>query len=96
MMEEKKLCTFKNFHNELDRGDDKRSPVPSYECNLHINVHSNITFSYSTELRVGLSKLNFHKFKHNFGDTVNPICPLNDGIEDAEHFLLLCLSFDAQ
>merc|ERR1712141_719612 len=45
---------------------------------------------------VGLSKLNFHKFKHNFRDTINPMCPTNDGIEDTEHFLLLCPSFDVQ
>ena len=43
-----------------------------------------------------LSKLNFHKFKHNFRDTVNPMCPTNDGIEDTEQFLLLCPSFDNQ
>ena len=24
------------------------------------------------------------------------MCPLNDGIEDTEHFLLLCPSFDLQ
>ena len=41
-----------------------------------------------------LSKLNFHKFKHDFRDTINPMCPTNDGIEDTEHFLLLCPSFD--
>ena len=50
--------------------------------------------SYLTQLRVGLSKLNFHKFKHNFIDTVSPMCPANDGIEDTEHFLLLCHSFN--
>ena len=48
------------------------------------------------QLRVGLSKLNFHKFNHNFKDTLNPLCPTNDGIEDTEHFLLLCPSFDIQ
>ena len=52
--------------------------------------------SYLIQLRVGLSKLNFHKFKHNFRDTINPMCPTSDGIEDTEHFLLLCPSFDAQ
>ena len=31
---------------------------------------------------------------HNFKDTVNPMCPTNDGIEDTEHLLLLCPSFD--
>ena len=45
---------------------------------------------------VGLSKLNFHKFKRNFRDTINPMCPTSDGIEDTEHFLLLCPTFDAQ
>ena len=32
----------------------------------------------------------------NFRDTVNPMCPTNDGIDDMEHFLLLCPSFDIQ
>ena len=45
---------------------------------------------------VGLNKLNFHKFKHNFRDTINPLCPTNDGIEDTEHFLLLCPAFDTE
>ena len=49
-----------------------------------------------TQLRVGLSKLNFHKFRHNFKDIINPICPTNDGVEDTEHFLLLCPSFPVQ
>ena len=51
--------------------------------------------SILTQLRVGLSKLNFHKFKHNFRDTLNPMCPISDGIEDAEHFLLLCHAYDS-
>ena len=52
--------------------------------------------SYLTQLRFGLSKLNFHKFKHNFRDTINPMCPTSDGIEDTEQYLLLCPSFDVQ
>ena len=52
--------------------------------------------SYLSQIRVGLSRLNFHKFKQNFRDTVNLMCPTNDGIEDPEHFLLLCPSFDVQ
>ena len=53
-------------------------------------IHDPKGLSYLTQLRVGLSKLNFHKFKHNFRDTVNPMCPTSNGIEDIEHFLLLC------
>ena len=58
-------------------------------------IHDPTGLAYLTQLRVGLSKLNFHKFKHNFRDTVNPMCPTNDGIEDTEHFSLLCPSFEA-
>ena len=43
------------------------------------------------KLSVGLRKLNFLKFMHNFRDTINPMCPRSDGIEDTEH-----PSFDAQ
>ncbi len=59
-------------------------------------IHDPVGLSYLTQLRVGLSKLNFHKFKHNFRDTINPMCPTNDGIENTEHFLLLCPSFEVQ
>ena len=59
-------------------------------------IHDPIGLSYLTQLRVGLSKLNLHKFKHNFRDTINPMCPSNDGIESTEHFLLLCPSFEVQ
>ena len=59
-------------------------------------IHDPIGLSYLTQLRVGLSKSNLHKFKHNFRDTINPMCPSNDGIESTEHFLLLCPSFEVQ
>ena len=59
-------------------------------------IYDPIGLSYLSQIRVGLSKLNFHKFKHNFRDTVNPMCPINDGIENTEHFLLLCPAFEIQ
>ena len=61
----------------------------------NIGIHDPKGLSYLTQLRVGLSKLNFHKFKHNFRNAINPMCLTSDGIEDTEHFLLLCPSFDA-
>ena len=33
---------------------------------------------------------------YKFRDTINPLCPSNDGIESTKHFLLLCLSFEVQ
>ena len=51
--------------------------------------------SILTQLRVGLSKLNSHKFRHNFRDTLNPMCPINDGIGYGTLFAALpCLCFD--
>ena len=46
------------------------------------------------QLRAGLRKLNFRQFKHDFKDTLNPLCLINDGIEDMEHLLLLCYAYD--
>ena len=62
-------------------------------ANSVYGIHNPKGIAYLTQLRVGLSKLNFHKFKHDFKDTVNPMCSINDDIEDTEHFLLLCNSF---
>ena len=66
---------------------------PIYLVRSIFGIHDPKGLSYLTQLRVGLRKLNFHKFKHNFSDTVDPMCPANDGIEDTEHSLLLCPSF---
>ena len=49
-------------------------------------IYDPIGLSLLTQLRVGLSKLEFHKFKHNFMDTINPMCPTSDGVEDKEQF----------
>ena len=62
-------------------------------ANSVYGIHNPKGFAYLTLLRLGLSKLNFHKFKHNFKDTVDPMCSINDGIEDTEHFLLLLQFF---
>ena len=59
-------------------------------------IYDPIGLSYLSQIRVGLSKLNCHKFKHNFRDTVNPMCPMTDGIENTERFLLLCPAFEIQ
>ena len=45
-----------------------------------------------TRLRVGLSHLRFHKFKHSFQDTLNPICNCGT-VKTTIHYLLLCPNF---
>ena len=64
-----------------------------------VKIFLNFTNLHKTQpgqKTAGLSKLNFHKFKHNFSNTLNPLCPINDGIEDTEHFLLLCHAYDQE
>ena len=46
-----------------------------------------------TLLRLGLGPLKKHKFTHNFLDTNDPMCISGDGVEDTEHFMLLCSSY---
>ena len=78
------LSTFKTKLSKLIR------PTPR----LVDGIHDPKGLAFLTQLRVGLSKLNFHKFRQNFRDTVNPLCPAKDGVEDTEHFLLLCHSYN--
>ena len=59
-------------------------------------IHDPKGLATLTQLRVGLSALKLHKFRHNFNDTLNPVCPINDGVEDTEHFLLHCHSYHLQ
>ena len=46
-----------------------------------------------TKLRLGLSHLRDHKFKHNFIDWLNPICCCGKHIETTVHYLLHCPIF---
>ena len=43
-----------------------------------------------TRLRLNLSNLNEHKFRHNFRDTLNPLCTCSLEPETLTHFLLHC------
>ena len=49
-----------------------------------------------TCLRLQLSHLNEHKFRHGFNDTVDPFCACRNDIETTEHFFLRCHFYSAQ
>ena len=51
---------------------------------------------YLSRLRLNLSHLREHKFKHNFQDTINPICNCSLSVESTEHFFLHCLNFNQE
>ena len=61
--------------------------------NSVFGIHDPHGLALLTQLRVGLSKLNYHKFRHNFSESINPMCQINDGTEDTEHYILLCHAF---
>ena len=45
------------------------------------------------QLHVGLSSWKYDKFAHNFMDTLNPLCSINYGVENTEHYVLFCLAY---
>ena len=50
-----------------------------------------------TRLRLEFSHLREHKFRHNFQDTLNPLCSCNLlESESVNHFLLLCPIYASQ
>ena len=44
-------------------------------------------------MRLGLSHLVDHRFRHHFQDCLNPICSCGQEIETAVHFLHPCLNY---
>ena len=61
-------------------------PVP----NSTYNINDSKRLTLLTRLRLGLSHLGDHKFRHNFQDCVSPMCSCGQGIETLTHFLLHC------
>ena len=57
------------------------------------NIFDPIGLKLLTRLRLGLSHLNEHKFRHNFQDCLNPLCSCSLEIEDTTHYLLHCQHF---
>jgi len=60
------------------------------------NIHDPVGIRYLFYLRVGLSPLRHHKNIHGFLDTPFANCLCNQGIEDTDHFLLVCPFYDTQ
>ena len=57
------------------------------------NCHSPKGIRLITRLRLGLSHLREHEFRHNFQDTLNAICSCRDEIETTIHYLLHCPNY---
>ena len=54
--------------------------------NSTYNIHNRLGVKYLTRLRIGFSHVKEHKFKHNFQDSIDPMCSCGSGIETTERF----------
>ena len=88
-----------SWNNFIKHFDD----VPSFDIlKKHINtffcpmtksifgIHDPVGLRYLFQLRVSLSPLRSHQYRHNFSDTPSDICHCNQGIGDTNHFLFSC------
>ena len=80
----KSLLIFKNSLLKIGR------PIQ----NLIFKIHDPLEIKFLTKLRLGLSHLNEHRFKHNFQDCLNPLCSCSLEVESTAHFLLHCHHFN--
>ena len=58
------------------------------ELNSTIDINDTKGLKLLTRLRLELSHLGNHKFRHNFQDCVSPMCSCGQEIETITHFLL--------
>ena len=58
-------------------------------------IHHPVGLKYLVCLRLGLSHLNEHNFRHNFLDTLNPLCSCSLDVETTAHFFLRCHNYAA-
>ena len=63
--------------------------------NIIFNIHKPYGIKLLTRLRLGLSHLRDHKFRHCFQDTLNPLYHRANDTETTKHFFLHCPSFHA-
>ena len=59
-------------------------------------IHNPIEIQLLSRLRLGFSRLNEHKFWHNFRDFLNPLCECKLKPESTFHFLLRCHLFQVE
>ena len=60
------------------------------ETKSTFGIHDPVGHRSLFQLRVSLSPLKSHKWRHNFTDTPSDICPCKQGIEDTSHFIFSC------
>ena len=60
------------------------------------NFHNPLGVNWLARLRIGISHLKEHEFKHNFQNSISLMCSCSSGIETTIHFFLHCANFTTQ
>ena len=58
------------------------------------NIYNPLGIKLLTRLRLGFSHLSEHEFRHNFGDSLDPLCSCSLETESTLHFLR-CQNYNA-
>ena len=64
-------------------------------ANSVLDINNPYGLKLLTRLRLGLSHLRYHKFRHNFQDGINQICDCGPEIETKSHFHYYCPLFQS-
>ena len=85
----------RNLRNSKSISVFKEKCLISYDLSqiFFFEIHNPKGIKLITRLRLGLSHLREHKFKHGFQDTVHPLFNCGHDIESATHFFLHCPFF---
>ena len=54
--------------------------------NKIFNIHDKVGIKLLTRVRLGFTHLREHKFRRNFADILNPLCPCSIEPETTMHF----------
>ena len=85
-----KYTQLRKFEYLQEKAFEKRSGNSVFRC------HNLKGIKLLSRLRLGLSHLREHKFKHGFLDSLNPICRCGQNIETSNHFLLHCSNYSTE
>ena len=64
--------------------------------NSVFDIHDTKGIKLLNRLRLNFNHLNEHKFRHNFNDTVNPMCRCGREPETKLHYLLPCYLYSTK
>ena len=96
------LCSWKSWRNReiLARSLENTDSTKTFKLSIldFVRLGENSVFAVHdinglkllTRLRLNFSHLNEHKFRHNFNDTINPMCSCGKEPETTLHYLLRC------